>query len=87
MASDATLTDQAQAHQLDSEGQQQDPEQQERPIGDGLPLDPVHQQLPTEDVETGLRMGHESLLTARISNNPNRARRLSLVNNVLGDHS
>jgi hypothetical protein len=47
----------------------------------------MDQQRSTEDAETGLRMGHESLLTVRITNNPNRARGLSLVNNVLGDHS
>ncbi len=32
-------------------------------------------------------MGHESLPTVRIFNNPNRDRGLSLVNNVFGDHS
>lgn len=48
-----------------------------------LDRDGVHEQRSTEDVETGLRMGGESLLTARIFDNPNRARRLSLVNNVL----
>jgi hypothetical protein len=30
-------------------------------------------------------MSHESLPTVRILNNPNRARRLSIVNNVFGD--
>jgi hypothetical protein len=46
---------------------------------------PRHQQMASEDVETGSRMSHESLPTVRILNNPNRARRLSLVNNVFGD--
>jgi hypothetical protein len=32
-------------------------------------------------------MSHESLLTVRILNNPNRGQRLSFVNNVLGDDS
>jgi hypothetical protein len=48
---------------------------------------PRHQQLTTKDVETGLRMGHESLLTVRWVNTPYRAWRLSFVNNVLGDDS
>jgi len=30
-------------------------------------------------------MGHESLLTVRCFNTPNRDRRLSFVNNVFGD--
>jgi hypothetical protein len=46
---------------------------------------PGHQQLPTKDVETGFRMSHESLLTVRCFNTPNRDRRLSFVNNVLED--
>ena len=45
----------------------------------------VHQQLATKDVESGSRMGHESLLTVRCFNTPNRDRRLSFVNNVFGD--
>jgi len=32
-------------------------------------------------------MGHESLLTVRCFNTPNRDRRLSFVNNVFGDNS
>jgi len=43
--------------------------------------------LPTSGVETGLRMGHESLLTVRCFNTPNRDRRLSFVNNVSADYS
>jgi hypothetical protein len=54
-----------------------------RPAKDGHP---GHQQLTAKDVEKGSRMSHESLLTVRIFNNPSRAQRLSLVNNVFGDH-
>ena len=46
---------------------------------------PCHEQTSPKDVEAGSRMSHESLLTVWIFNNPNRARRLSLVNNVFGD--
>jgi len=48
---------------------------------------PGHQQFSTKDVETGSRMGHESLLTVRCFNTPNRDRRLSFVNNVFGGNS
>jgi hypothetical protein len=34
-----------------------------------------------------IRMAHESFLTVRICNNPNRARGLSFVNNVSADDS
>jgi hypothetical protein len=52
-----------------------------------LVVDPAHQQLSTEDVETCPRMGHESLLTVWSVDTTNRAWRLSSVNNVLGKYT
>jgi hypothetical protein len=49
--------------------------------------DPLHQQLTAEDAETRTRMCHESLRPVWVANTPNRARRLSLVNNVFRHHN
>ena len=46
---------------------------------------PIDQELSTEYVETRRTMRHESLLTVWSFNTPNRARRLSFVNNVSED--
>ena len=52
-----------------------------------LPEHAIDQELSTEWVETRLTMRHESLLTVWSFNTPYRAWRLSLVNNVSGDHT
>ena len=49
-------------------------------------LDPRHQKLPSEHVETGRTMGHESFLRAWVLNTPNHGAKLSFVNNVFGNH-
>ena len=49
-------------------------------------LDPSDQQLSPKHVELGHTMGHESLLLGLELNTPNRGARLSLVNNVCGNH-
>ncbi len=49
--------------------------------------DPGHQELPTEHVETGPMLGHESLPTVWSFDTPNRERRLSAVNNVCGKYT
>ena len=58
-------------------------------IGDGpaLDLDPRHEQLPAEGVETGRTMGHESFLQRGEMNTHNDGAKLSSVNNVSGNHS
>jgi hypothetical protein len=43
--------------------------------------------LPTEDVETGRTMSHEGLLRVAVLNTHNHGARLSLVNNVPGNHT
>ena len=48
---------------------------------------PIDQQLASEDAETRPTMRHESLRTVWVLNTPYRARRLSLVNNVLKHHN
>ena len=60
-----------------------------RRLGDRPALvdDPGHQELPTEHVETSPMLGHESLPTVWSFDTPNRARRLSAVNNVCGKYS
>jgi hypothetical protein len=57
--------------------------------GDGpaLDLDPRYQQSPSEHVETGRTMGHESFLRAWVLNTPNHGAKLSFVNNVNWDHT
>jgi hypothetical protein len=57
-------------------------------LGDrpAVELDPRHEQLPAEHVETGRTMGHESFLRAWVLNTPNHGAKLSFVNNVSGNH-
>jgi hypothetical protein len=50
-------------------------------------LDPGDQQLPAKDIETGRTMRQESLLDVVVLNTRNIGLRLSLVNNVSGNHS
>jgi hypothetical protein len=49
--------------------------------------DALDEELAAEDAEARLRMSHESLRTVRILTNPNRAARLSLVNEVFAHHT
>ena len=58
-------------------------------LGDrpAVELDPGHQQLPSEHVETGRTMGHESFLRVWVLNTPNHGAELSFVNNVSGNHT
>jgi hypothetical protein len=61
-------------------------------LGGGRPrptllLDPADEKLSPKHVELGHTMGHESLLHGLVLNTPNRGARLSLVNNVCGNHT
>jgi hypothetical protein len=50
-------------------------------------LDPADQELPPEHVESRRTMGHESLSRVVVLNTRNFGARLSLVNNLPGNHS
>jgi len=50
-----------------------------------IQLDPRHQELTPEHVETSRTMSHESFLQVWVLNTPNHGAKLSLVNNVSGN--
>jgi hypothetical protein len=58
-------------------------------LGDrpAVELDPGHQKLPPEHIETSRTMGHGSLSFGVVLNTHNLGTRLSFVNNLSGNHS